>query len=488
MGNQFLGRADTAMKLETPRTIFSQSFDGTANIGGQALVYGKAVDTLRYANGGLQVREADLADNAQTTDKYAPRIGFHWGNRTANNLIMRSDGSFAFTEGNTDNGYKNVQANTFIGALQGNATSATTATTATSANKWTTARTLTLSGNASGSVSFDGSANMALNITNHYATGSDSSNWLNVPDTRGTNPAPSTLTRSVRFEFKEHAIINNPYGNDTYNGLMSAAFCSDASGGNRYQIAFGSNMATIPYLSMRTNPGGATSWGDWRLLPSMSQASGYWGFEFPTNDTYLRTPPNGLLPNVSGDPSNSVLGTSSWRFKSAYINEIYGTLYGNATTATNATQLGGTAASGYLKTTGGTLSGSTSKISRAGTSSSWYNGRTNALFTTSSVASGIYAPLWSAKSATGSWDVGTYTNDTLYFSFITDTNFNAGTNSPKTQIVFGDNGVVMAPYFDGDLLGNANTATTATNSNQLGGVAAANYINTADTLILRGTI
>lgn len=487
MGNQFLGRADTATKLETPRTIFSQSFDGTVNIGGQALVYGEAVDTHQYSYGALQVREADLIGNTQTADKYAPRIGFHWANRTAANLYMTSGGSFKVTTGN-DEYLTDIYAKTFIGALSGNATSATTATTATSANKWTTARTLTLSGNASGSVSFDGSANMALNITNHYATGSDSSNWLNVPDTRGTNPAPSSLTRSVRFEFKGHAIINNPYGDDTYNGLMSAAFYGDASGGNRYQIAFGSNMATIPYLSMRTNTGGATSWGGWYLLPTMSRESGYWGFEFPLNDTYLRTPPNGLLPNTSGSAGVGTIGTSAWPFLAMYAKTFYGNLSGNATTATNASQLGGTAASGYLKTTGGTLSGSTSKISRAGTSSSWYNGRTNALFTTSSVASGIYAPLWSAKSATGSWDVGTYTNDTLNFSFVTDTNFNAGTNSPKTQIVFGDNGVVMAPYFDGDLLGNANTATTATNSNQLGGVAAANYINTADTLILRGTI
>lgn len=487
MGNQFLGRADTATKLETPRTIFSQSFDGTANIGGQALVYGTGAGTGRYISGGLQVRESGLVGDAQSDNRYSPRIGFRWAGRQGSNIIINSAGNFLFTDAD-DGDYRAVYAKTFIGALSGNATSATTATTATSANKWTTARTLTLSGNASGSVSFDGSANMALNITNHYATGSDSSNWLNVPDTRGTNPAPSALTRSVRFEFKGHATINNPYGNDTYNGLMSAAFYSDASGGNRYQIAFGSDMGTIPYLSLRTNTGGATSWGDWTLIPTMNQENGYWGFKFPTNVTYLRTPPSGLLPDSAGNPSTSVLGTSSWRFKSAYINEIYGTLYGNATSATNATQLGGTAASGYLKTTGGTLSGSTSKISRAGTGSNWYNGRTNALFTTSSVVSGTYAPLWSAKSATGSWDVGTYKNDTLYFSFITDTNFNAGTNSPKTQIVFGDNGVVMAPYFDGDLLGNANTATTATNSNQLGGVAAANYINTSDTLILRGTV
>lgn len=45
------------------------------------------------------------------------------------------------------------------------ATTATTATTATSASKWSTARTISLGGDLSGSVSLDGSANVTLNGT-----------------------------------------------------------------------------------------------------------------------------------------------------------------------------------------------------------------------------------------------------------------------------------------------------------------------------------
>lgn len=487
MGNQFLGRADTSVKLETPRTIFSQSFDGTSNIGGQALVYGTGSDTNRYSSGGLQVRESALVATAQSDDRYAPRIGFHWANRVGNNLIMTSTGLFRFTTSN-DVGLANVQADTFIGALQGNATSSTTATTATQANKWTTARSIVLTGNASGSVSLDGSANVSLSVSNNYATSSDNANYLNVPDTRGTNVAPKDLTRSVKFEFKSHSIINNPYGDDTYNGLMSAAFYGDASGGNRYQIAFGSDMGTIPYLSMRTNTGGATSWGDWALIPTMNQANGYWGFKFPTDVTYLRTPLNGLLPDSAGNPSTSVLGTSSWRFKSAYINEIYGTLYGNAATATNATQLGGVGASGYLRTTGGTLSGVTAAIARAGSNASWVTGRNYAPFKTTTGAVNQYSPIWSCKTGAGSWECGSYSNNDLYFTYISDTDFSAGTNKATAQLNFGVDGNITALKFTGTLVGNADTATTATNSNQLGGVAAASYINTTDTLILRGTV
>lgn len=63
-----------------------------------------------------------------------------------------------------------VFATKFDGDLIGNATSATTATTATSAtsansaSRWTTARTLTLTGDVSGSASIDGSANKSLAV------------------------------------------------------------------------------------------------------------------------------------------------------------------------------------------------------------------------------------------------------------------------------------------------------------------------------------
>ena len=63
-----------------------------------------------------------------------------------------------------------VRANAFIGNLEG---------TADDASKWTTARTITLGGDASGSVSIDGSANVTLTVSvdgvaaNSVALGTD---------------------------------------------------------------------------------------------------------------------------------------------------------------------------------------------------------------------------------------------------------------------------------------------------------------------------
>jgi len=73
-------------------------------------------------------------------------------------------------------GAYNFVAATFIGDLSGNATTATSAGTAATADKWTNARTITLGGDLTGSVSIDGSANVTLTATvaaNSVALGTD---------------------------------------------------------------------------------------------------------------------------------------------------------------------------------------------------------------------------------------------------------------------------------------------------------------------------
>ena len=80
-------------------------------------------------------------------------------------------------------GLVSVTSTSFTGALTGNAD------TATSAGKWTTARTITLAGDLSGSVSIDGSANATLTATvaaNSVALGTDTTGNYMVDVTAGT--------------------------------------------------------------------------------------------------------------------------------------------------------------------------------------------------------------------------------------------------------------------------------------------------------------
>lgn len=115
-----LNNADTATTLQTSRTIFGKSFNGSANVAGQALVYGTYQETAssRYSNGGLQIRENGMVGSEQTADGYAPAIGFHWANRIGASLILTTSGFKFMNQAFT--GYQNV-----YGIFKGNADSAT---------------------------------------------------------------------------------------------------------------------------------------------------------------------------------------------------------------------------------------------------------------------------------------------------------------------------------------------------------------------------
>ena len=94
----YSGNAATATKLQTARTIFGQSFNGTANVAGQVDCYGSytASANQRYYYSALEIRENGLVGSAQSDIGYAPSIGFHWANRTAATLNYHSDGIFYF--------------------------------------------------------------------------------------------------------------------------------------------------------------------------------------------------------------------------------------------------------------------------------------------------------------------------------------------------------------------------------------------------------
>lgn len=98
-----------------------------------------------------------------------------------------------------------------------------------------------------------------------------------------------------------------------------------------------------------------------------------------------------------------------------------------ATTASTAlSNLGGLAKSG------GTMTG---QIKNASTASSWIAGRDHAIIRgTVNPSSNSFYPVASAKSVNGSWEIGAL-GDNFYFSYATDTNYNAGTNTTTTRYI-----------------------------------------------------
>ena len=98
-----------------------------------------------------------------------------------------------------------------------------------------------------------------------------------------------------------------------------------------------------------------------------------------------------------------------------------------ATTASTAlSNLGGLAKSG------GTMTG---QIKNASNASSWIAGRDNAIIRgTVNPSSNSFYPVASSKTVNGSWEIGAL-GDNFYFSYATDTNYNAGTNSTTTRYI-----------------------------------------------------
>jgi len=101
-------------------------------------------------------------------------------------------------------------------------------------------------------------------------------------------------------------ILFNFYGNVTVSDIQTSLTTQAATGGYEIDLI---NTAKIKL--------------------GAELANGYWGITTATgaNSDYIRTTTVGLIPYQSGGVGNghSALGTSGWRFKTAYIDDIYST-------------------------------------------------------------------------------------------------------------------------------------------------------------------
>ena len=195
------------------------------------------------------------------------------------------------------------------------------------------------------------------------------SNIVNLPSVAGTlaliSDIPSSVKNPNAIKFKD--INGNVVTYDgsvakdltagTYMAKLPYGFSSFASGvswGNTTGTSFASwNDSTGGSIDFRRdNPssGKMSIKVDGRVyvnegrnpVLSAESNSGFWGMRTPDGgNDWIRTPNNGLIPYVPGGAGggHSSLGTSSWYFSTAYIDKIYGSLKGNADTASSANKL-----------------------------------------------------------------------------------------------------------------------------------------------------
>ena len=117
---------------------------------------GTGATTAAAARTALGITPANIGAAASShTHSYLPLSGGTLtGALTARGIIPSADSTYDI--GTSSVRYRNVYADTFTGALSGNATTA---------SKLATARTISLSGAVSGSASFNGSGNITINTT-----------------------------------------------------------------------------------------------------------------------------------------------------------------------------------------------------------------------------------------------------------------------------------------------------------------------------------
>ena len=142
---------------------------------------------------------------------------------------------------------------------------------------------------------------------------------------------------------------------------------------------------------------------------------------------------------------------------------------GYATKATNDSD-GNAINTTYLKLAGGTMANN-AVISRTGSSAYWYQGRVAPIIKTTSYTG--YNAILSMKTTNGSWDLGVYSDDTAYLTYITDENFDASTNTPTYQLTF--------PKKTGTLVVNGDLDTYQTKVSALGNSTQPVYISGSGT-------
>lgn len=135
---------------------------------------------------------------------------------------------------------------------------------------------------------------------------------------------------------------------------------------------------------------------------------------------------------------------------------------------------------GVLALAGGTMTG---QIKKAGAGGQWVKSRDNAaLAVTTNTTSSAFFPVISAKTISGNWAIGGY-GENLQFVYVTDANYNAGTNTAKT----------VAINSNGDFTGKAAnvTGTVALANGGTGATSAADArsnLGLACTSLYKGTL
>ena len=405
---------------------------------------------------------------------------------TLNNLVISSWQGVSFTTSCGGQTYTNknavsincregyVYANTFVGAFSGNASSATKLTSSAgsatlpiyfSNGKPVACTASSVFSNLSNSgnnisvtiagqnriltVAYASSADSATNAD--YATNADK-----VDGYHASSFALSGHTHTLKLESStKNSSINLVHGGkyELTAGGSSIIFTLPTSNSinptNFYwaniKVSATSSTSTIPTFSKvminttsssyQLNVGGDSYSTGWFRSNNGLYCEGT-GVHFTHHSTYTS----------AGEIDMTSTNEFCWGSNSSILYFNYRAA-SRGTTVTSYVWNAGSSNSYASHTTGHiTLGNSGYQIKRVGCNVSWANGRLGAIVRQTS-ANG-YSVVVSSKTVNGSWEIGNYTSNgnSLYFTYISDSNYNSGNNAFSGQVYFDSNGSVHASY------------------------------------------
>jgi hypothetical protein len=251
--------ADTADKWDTPRTVSlsgdvagSAAVDGSANVDIAITIQASAVENSMLLHSAITFGDGSSTEGIELGDSVS-FVG------TANEVDVAYDAaSNTFTMGLPD---------TITADLSGNATSAS------SAAKWTTARTLSVSGDAAGSASIDGGANADIAIT--IAAGAVENSMLannSITFGDGTTTESIALGQAVSFVGTANEVdVGYSAESNTFTVGLPDTISADVSGNASTASALGT-ARTIAVSGAVTGSGSFDGTAD--LTISTTLASG----------------------------------------------------------------------------------------------------------------------------------------------------------------------------------------------------------------------